>query len=70
MIKNLSGQISDKDIPVLASAITGRADYFVTGDKRDFSKSKTEGKYPFTILSPSEFFEVILPTILKEMGQK
>ncbi len=69
MIKGLSGQISDKDIPVLASAITGRADYLVTGDKKDFSKPKTEGKYPFTILSPSEFLKIILPAILKEIEQ-
>ena len=60
-IKKLSGQIADKDIPVLASAINNNADFLVTGDKKDFEKLK--GKYPFKILSPSEFLDIILPSI-------
>ncbi|MEW6571423.1 MAG: hypothetical protein AB1390_09650 [Nitrospirota bacterium] len=35
-IKNLFGHISDKDIPVLASAIIGNADFLVVGDKKTF----------------------------------
>ncbi|MBA3071723.1 MAG: hypothetical protein FP829_06155 [Nitrospirae bacterium] len=60
-IKKLSGQIADKDIPVLASDINNNADFLVTGDKKDFEKLK--GKYPFKILSPSEFLDIILPSI-------
>lgn len=60
-IKKLSGQIADKDIPVLASAINNNADFLVTGDKKDFEKLK--GKYPFKIMSPSEFLDIILPSI-------
>ena len=64
-IKNLSGHISDKDVPVLASAINGKSDFLVTGDKKDFSKLK--GKYSFKILSPSEFLDIILPEILNAL---
>ncbi len=60
-IKKLIGHVSDKDIPVLVSAIIGNADFLVTGDKKDFEKLK--GKYPFKILSPSEFLDIILPSI-------
>lgn len=62
-IKKLSGHIADKDIPVLVSAINANADFLVTGDKKDFSKLK--GNYPFKILNPSEFLDIILPEILK-----
>ena len=64
-IKNLSGYTSDKDIPVLASAINGNADFLVTGDKKDFLKFKLKGKYSFKILSPGEFLDIILPEIIK-----
>ena len=30
-IKNLSGHIADKDVPVLASAIMSNSDFLVTG---------------------------------------
>jgi predicted nucleic acid-binding protein len=66
-IKSLSGNISDKDVPVLASAITGKADFLVTGDKKDFLKPQTKGKYPLKIVSPSEFLEIVLPEILKDI---
>jgi predicted nucleic acid-binding protein len=66
-IKSLSGNISDKDVPVLASAITGKADFLVTGDKKDFLRPGTKGKYPLKIVSPSEFLEIVLPEILKDI---
>ena len=62
-INKLSGTTSDKDIPVLASALRGGVGFLVTGDKKDFIKLK--GKYPFKILTPAEFLDVILPEILK-----
>lgn len=66
-INKLFGHASDKDIPVLASAITSNADFLVTGDKKDFAKIIAKGKYSFRILSPAEFLDIILPEILKAM---
>lgn len=43
-IMSISGQIADKDIPVLASAISCNADYLVTGGKKDFARPKESGK--------------------------
>ncbi|MDA8213821.1 MAG: putative toxin-antitoxin system toxin component, PIN family [Nitrospiraceae bacterium] len=65
MIKNLSGHTSDKDVPVLASALAGKADFLVTGDKKDFARLRMKSSYPFKIVNPSEFLEVILPEIFK-----
>jgi len=62
-INNVFGLTSNKDIPVLASAISGDVDFLVTGDKKDFIKLK--GKYSFRILSPAEFLDAILPEVLK-----
>jgi predicted nucleic acid-binding protein len=67
-IKFLSGDISDKDAPALASAMTGKVDFLVTGDKKDFMIPSKRGKYPFKIVSPSEFLEKILPVILKNIA--
>jgi predicted nucleic acid-binding protein len=64
-IKKLSGLISDKDVPVLASAIMGDVDFLVTGDKKNFIKLK--GKHSFRILSPAEFLDVVLPEVLKAL---
>ncbi len=61
-VDKLSGHTSGKDIPVLASAINGNADFIVTGDKKDFLKLKD--KYPFRILSPVEFLDIILSEII------
>jgi predicted nucleic acid-binding protein len=58
-VKKYAGATAAKDIPVLVSAINGKADYLITGDKKDFGKLK--GDYPFQILSPSDFLEHILP---------
>jgi putative PIN family toxin of toxin-antitoxin system len=65
MIRSLAGQTSEKDIPVLASAMLGKADFLVTGDKKDFSGGRLRGEHSFKITSPSEFLEVILPEMLK-----
>ena len=35
-VRTLPVKLADKDISLLASAISGGCDYFVTGDKRDF----------------------------------
>ncbi|MGQ9570411.1 MAG: PIN domain-containing protein [Thermodesulfovibrionales bacterium] len=67
-IKDLSGHISDKDIPVLASAIMGEVDFLVTGDKKDFVRPGKKGRYPFKVVTPSEFLDRILPVILKSLS--
>jgi predicted nucleic acid-binding protein len=66
-IDELSGSTSDKDIPVLVSALRGDADFLVTGDKKDFVKLK--GKCPFKILTPAEFLDVILPEVIKILNE-
>jgi uncharacterized protein len=63
-IRDFSGQIAEKDIPVLISAIRSKADFLVTGDKQHFGKMKELDKYPFHVLTPSEFIDSILPEIL------
>ena len=67
-IRDLSGHISDKDAPVLASAIMGEVDFLVTGDKKDFVRPRKKGKYPFKVVTPSEFLDRILPVILKSLS--
>ncbi|MEK6725894.1 MAG: PIN domain-containing protein [Deltaproteobacteria bacterium] len=57
-VKKLSGHTSEKDIPVLASALKGRADFLVTGDKKDFAGLMMKGTYPFRIMTPSEFLDI------------
>jgi predicted nucleic acid-binding protein len=60
-----SGIIADKDTPVLVSAIKGKADFLVTGDKKHFDKIKKAGAFPFIITNPSDFLEQ-LAALLKE----
>lgn len=67
-INKLFGSTSNKDIPVLASAVSGSVDFLVTGDKKDFIKLK--GKHPFKILTPAEFLDVILPEVLKALEEE
>ncbi len=59
------GIVADKDTPVLVSAIKGKADFLVTGDKKHFEKVKKAGTFPFKITSPTEFLAV-LAEFLKE----
>jgi predicted nucleic acid-binding protein len=68
-IRDFSGQIAEKDIPVLISAIRSKAVFLVTGDKQHFGKMKELDKYPFHVVTPSEFIDSILPEILKELGE-
>jgi predicted nucleic acid-binding protein len=69
-IRDFSGQIAEKDIPVLISAIRSKADFLVTGDKQHFGKMKELDKYPFHVVTPSEFLDSILPEILKGLEEK
>ncbi|HOE19158.1 MAG TPA: PIN domain-containing protein [Syntrophorhabdaceae bacterium] len=69
-IKKYAGVVRKKDMPVLVSAIIGKADFFVTGDKKDFNHLKTKGGYAFKIVSPFEFVEDILPVLISEAAEK
>jgi len=64
-----AGRITDKDPPILISAIRSEADFLVTGDKQHFQKLRSPGDYLFRIVTPSEFINVILPEVLKEIGK-
>jgi predicted nucleic acid-binding protein len=45
----------------------GKVDFLVTGDKKDFVRPKKKGKYPFKVITPSEFLDRILLVILKNL---
>jgi predicted nucleic acid-binding protein len=59
-LKKCQGMISDKDLPVLVSAINFGADFLVTGDKKDFAKLVGDNRLSFKIVSPSELLDVIM----------
>ncbi len=69
-VRDFSGQIAEKDVPVLVSALRSKADFLVTGDKQHFGKMKGLDKYPFHVVTPSEFMDSILPEILKGLEEK
>ncbi len=67
-LREFFGKIANKDIPVLVSAIKGKADFLITGDRRHFEKlNKGVEKYQLKTVTPSEFIDSILPEILKEV---
>jgi predicted nucleic acid-binding protein len=68
-LKEFYGKITEKDVPVLVSAIRSKAEFLVTGDKQHFQKLKSPGDYSFKIVTPSEFIDLILPEVLKEIGK-
>jgi len=63
-IEAMAGQSVAKDLPVLASAAACRADFLVTGDKKDFAKAKKSGGYCFQIVSPAEFLTGALQALI------
>ena len=63
-MKRFAGAIARKDIPVLVSAVMGKADFLVTGDKKDFERLKIKSDFDFKIVGPSEFVEDVLPVLL------
>ena len=64
-IRDFSGHITDKDVPVIVSALQGKADFLVTGDKRLFEKLKVRGDYPFKTVTPAQFLTLAFLEILK-----
>jgi len=69
-VRDFSGQIAEKDIPVLISAIRSGADFLVSGDKQHFGKIKELDKYPIHFVTPSEFIDSVLPEILKKLEEE
>lgn len=53
-----------KDLPVIASAVNGKADYFVSGDKGLLSRLENRTDFPFRTAFPADFLNVLLPDIL------
>ena len=69
-VRGFSGQIAEKDIPVLISAIRSKADFLVTGDKQHFGKMRELGKYPIHVVTPSEFIDSIIPEIFDQLKEE
>lgn len=60
----LGDMAEGKDLPVIASVINGKADYFVSGDKRLLSRLEKRPDLPFRAAAPAEFLNGLLPEIL------
>jgi predicted nucleic acid-binding protein len=60
----MAGMTAEKDLPIIASALQGAADFLVTGDKKDLLRIK-KNRLPFSIVSPAEFLDEVLPGLLK-----
>ncbi len=67
-LREYSGTIAEKDVPILVSAVRSKADFPVTGDKQHFQKLRSPANYSFKIVTPAEFIDLILPGVLKEIG--
>ncbi len=63
-----AGMTAEKDLPVIASSAKGRVDFLITGDKKDLLRLK-QRSLPFTIVSPAEFLDEILPRLLKKQDR-
>jgi hypothetical protein len=63
-LRPLFGTAEGKDLPVLASIVNGKADYFVTGDNKLISLIGQKGDFPFRTVNPAEFLDRVLPVIL------
>jgi predicted nucleic acid-binding protein len=63
-INNYIGLTAAKDVPVLVSAIKGRADFLITGDKKDFLQIKWESHPSLKIITPADFV-ALMPDFLR-----
>jgi len=68
-LRPLHGSAEGKDLPVLASAINGKADYFVSGDKRLMAAIARNSAFPFRAAGPAELLDGVLPKILSGRGE-
>jgi len=53
-IERHRGTIADKDVPVIVSAIQGKCDLLVTGDRKDFGALARKSSLPFRLVTPAE----------------
>jgi putative PIN family toxin of toxin-antitoxin system len=65
-VERFEGAADENDLPVLVSAVNGRADSFVTGDKKLISLIARTRLFPFKTVTPAEFLDEILPGILQK----
>jgi predicted nucleic acid-binding protein len=66
-VRRFAGVLPAKDVPVLVSALLGKADFLITGDKKDFSRFRGMRKYRMAVVSPSEFVDTILPPLFQQL---
>ncbi|MBI5816204.1 MAG: PIN domain-containing protein [Nitrospinae bacterium] len=67
-VKKAKWKMPAKDIPVALSAVNGKADYLVTGDKKDFTTFRAKGIHRFKVASPAQFVDDELPRIIKDFA--
>jgi predicted nucleic acid-binding protein len=60
----LRGVADDKDAPVLASTVNGRADFFLSGDQNLLSSIREKGGVSFMAVTPADFLNKIISGIL------
>ncbi len=56
----LKVELVEKDAPILCSAIAGKCDYLVTGDKRDFGHLYRRTVQGVTIVSLTQLAEILI----------
>ncbi len=66
-IEKYNAYISQKDVPVLVSAVKSGSDFLVTGDKKHFSKLGDHKDLVIEVISPSECMAVFAQ-LFKELG--
>ena len=55
----LEVDLAAKDVPLLCAAIRAEADYFVTGDRRDFGHLFDSAVSGVTVVTPLRFGQII-----------
>lgn len=68
-LRPLLGSADEKDLPVLASAVNGKADTFISGDKRLLAGIARNTIFHFKAAGPAEFLDDVLPKILGGRGE-
>ena len=56
-VRRYQSWINEKDAPILAAAVSGKANFLITLDRRDFFSEKLRGaRLPFKVVTPRDFF--------------
>lgn len=61
----LGDAVEGKDLSIIASASNGKADHFVSGDKRLLSRLAERADLRFRISTPTAFLNDLLPYLLR-----